>query len=352
MFNSFENISYSSATASIENNTDFSISGSSKKITFVAVDDELSISFDKIDLTGYEEISIQLYTTPNTGDIEEVFMVTIGSDEYEFGQKNSNNYFQHMLFDCSGYSDLDEIVITAKNTALVMFIDVLGYRKVGFDMDVDVIEALGAHISLDFEESTTITKSLSPGDRIIKVADKRYMNEDTQLLIGSETLELKSKDLDLKSPVAGTYATSTAISIKVPVKWGNYKKIDNDPVCGIVIYDKENKPIPVDEKISGGNARKIYLGDIFITIYVECSSDYKLHQLARQYEFKYGEQFVFLLDGQEVNIISIDSGIYTPDLIENKPRASYRYKVKPQPYTKSKRTKITTLTLTMESGSQ
>lgn len=350
MFYQFTNVTYNPTGVAITDNTDFSLSGSSKKFVFPLSGDEVSIQFDVTDLTSYEEISMQIYTTPNTGKKREVFSIFVNAVEYKFDELKDG--FNQILFDAN-YAALDEIKIVSNTSNLIMFFDLLGYRRVTFEsMDKDIIKALANHISLDYGVETTLSKYARKGDKEIDITDKRYLFENSSLLIdGVETVELKTKDGALKSGLSSAYNSGDSVKVIVPTAYGSHKKIDSNPVCGILIYDRNTRIIPTDLKTSDKiGKRKWFLGNLFIMIYIECGSDNKLLELARQYEFNYGEQFNFLLDGEMVGIDMLGNGFYTPDILGNIPRMSYRYMIQPQPYTKKSRTAIDTINLTMESG--
>lgn len=351
MFYEFQNMIYSSANCVITDNTDFSVSGSSKKIEFPSEGDELSIGFTSVDISGYDEISMQLYTTPNVGDKRNIITITIGTDTFSFDATSGKN-FNHILFDALPYTAIDEIKITSNVDGLVIFLDVIGYRQATFEnVDKDVLKALADHISLDFGQETTLRRSASSGSKQIYLTSRQYIFPHTRVLLSdTEEVDLVDRSGKLKTELTTGHSSGASVKIQVPVLWGNYKKIDNDPVCGILIYDRDTRKTPVHQQLNGVGKKKWYLGNIYILIYIECSSENKLLQVARQYEFKYGEQFSFLLDGQVVEISIEGAGEFSPSMIGNKPRMAYRYVIQPQPCLKSRRVAIDSLTLTMGSG--
>jgi hypothetical protein len=179
------------------------------------------------------------------------------------------------------------------------------------------------------------------------------MRENTVLLIDdAEEVTLNDSSGNLKQAIIGSYSSGDSVSIQVPVKWGKHKTIDNDPVCGIVLYDIDNlrREYVMQIMRQGYKKQKVFLHEIYLAIYLETHSEKKLFELIDQYEFNYGEQFNFILDGEQVELISINRGTLLINTLDAFPRMTYRYSFKPQPLTIKTRKQITTQTLTLELG--
>jgi hypothetical protein len=93
---------------------------------------------------------------------------------------------------------------------------------------------------------------------------------------------------------------------------------------------------------------KQYLGNLGILIYIDCNSKDKLFQLSREFNFKYGDEFQFLLDGEKVDIY-LENSIFADNYIGNNPRMAYYYRLQPQPHLLVDFGYIDDLTLTVES---
>lgn len=348
MFNSFENVLCSaSGTGSCEDNTDYSLSGTSK---LIKLDDgeSVTITFDEVDLSSYDEISMQLSITENIPP-EEMFSVTMDGVEYIFDYPGRG--WKIFLFEAR-YTNLSSIIITSKIDNFSMFLDVLGYRKVTFEsMDKDVIKALAGHVSLDFVDTTILSSQASVGDSKIYLESSKNMTKGTKLLLEqSEEVTLKSKDGSISGKITEQHAAGSLVEVLVPVRFGGDKEIDNNPVCGVLVYDRDSNRTYENVKTKDNYGKyKVYLGKVYVMIYIECYSEGKLLELSRQYEYNYGDEFTFLLDGQVVDIYAVDKGVYTPDLIGNTPRMSYKYAIKPQPYTRENSKALTDINLQLGS---
>lgn len=351
MWYQFENIIYTpSVGASESDNTDWSLSGVSKKFTFTNIGDTITIDFDLINLTLFEEISMQIYSTPNKNGNKDIFEIQIDGVDYSFDAMNKE--FKQILFDTAGLSALTKMVITSNVENLIMFFDLFGYRIASPGRNIEeVFKSIANTITLDYNASTVLTSKANIGTRQIRVADKKYMLENTIVKIGgTELAELDNKDGLLKRALSSSFSVGDTVEIICPVRYGDAKRIDNNPVCGIVLYDRQTtRPQYFMEKTKQGiTKRKAFNSKLYILIYLESSYENKLFELIDRFEYNYGEQFSFILDGQKVDLISIDSGSYLPSMIGNYPRMTYRYSFCPQPLTIKRRIPITTQNLTLE----
>ncbi len=340
------------AGASVANNTDWSISGTSKKFAFTSIDDEVVLTFTQVDVTSFDEISMQLYTTPNVNGNTDVLEIEIDGEVYSFDEMSKE--FHHILFDTTGLNDLTEIIFRAKVDNLVVFLDLLGYRKTNYGQNIeDVLSSIANKITIDYNVSTTLNANLSTGATKISVANSQYMRQNTMILIdNTEYAVLTDNNLNLQKPITGSFSSGDAVKIIVPIKWGDNKTINNDPVCGVLMYDLANRRKEyVNQYMQQGYVKKkVFLNEIYIIIYLECHSKKKLFEMIEKYEFNYGEQFNFILDGEKVELISVDSGTLLPDMIGNYPRMSYRYSFKPQPLLIERRKQIDDMTLNLSIG--
>jgi len=354
MFSEFETQVWSlSATGvAISNNTDFSIDGSSKKIVWTESEKSATLTFDSVDLSEWEEISVHLYVRGTLST--NLFTMTLSGETFTFTRKDfGNKDWTHMLIDCSKMTDTTSIVFTSIAADLTLFVDYAGYRKVTYNCDVDIIEALKSHINLDYGVSTTLTASAPIGTTsiaFIKSGIEGYVNDTTLMELDdgagtTETVSLINRSGLLSEATTSAFAIGNTARILCPVRSEDYDDIQPDPICGIVVYD-----LSVDKQLTtvytkNGSKLKQYLGDLGIAVYIDCKSLKKLLQMSREYNKKYGEEFQFLLDGERVNIYLSDESVFSDSIIGNNPRMMYYYRLQPQPYLYAGSEKMQTITL-------
>ena len=327
----------SDATAVIAANTDISIDGSSRRITWTTTSSAtVTIGFDSIDLSEWEELSFYIYL-PSALDDADVFSLTVDGNVFTF---NRNQYagsrWNHVLIDCSGMGAVTSIVLTCLIADLVLFIDYIGVRTVGYDMDVDVIEALKDHINLDYDVATTLSADAAVGDTEISLTSSAYMTDTSVLEIDDgagtvETVELINRSGELNVALTHAFSAGAEVRVICPVRSEDYDELEPDPICGIKIFDLSADRREDRIMMKNGFKVKEYLGNLGVMIYIDCNSKKKLLQMAREYNKRYGREFEFLLDGERVDIY-MESDLFAPDMIGNNPRMAYYYRIEPQPY--------------------
>lgn len=354
MFSEFSNQTWtpSAVSVTVEDNTDTSIDGSCKKITWsTAINESVVLGFDSVDLSDYEEISLYIRFKDLICD-GDFFRITIGTDDYDFSKNDlRRNMWNHILFDCHSLSDTSSITITSLVNDLVLMVDYVGYRKVTFDADLDVYMAFKNTISLDYDVSTTISSAVTAGDTSVMLASTAYVNDTSVLqLTGggvSEIIELNSKDGDLRTGLVNSYDVGSVVKVLCPVRGEDIDSVEPDPVCGVMIYDRiPNKELQI-QKIVNGSKVKEYLGQLGVLVYIDCNSKKKLLQLCRQFDQLYGSEFQLMLDGELVELY-MDTSLFADDAIGNNPRMAYYYILESQPYLYANKGEITNLTLTYE----
>jgi len=344
----------SATGVTVTNNTDTSIDGSSKRMVFTAVGATVTVSFDSIDLSDYEELSLHLYLRDTL--YENIFTVTIGSNVYTFTREEFiRNRWNHILFECSTFTTpVTSIVFANLVPDLTLFVDYIGYRRVTYNCDIDIINALKAHINLDYDVSTTLTNAASAGDTEVSL-DRTgivdYITDHSVIEIdnGSGTTErvtLIDKDGNLLEPLENSFASGSVVEVLCPVESEDYDDVQADPICGIKVIDMKVDRQSTVMVAKNRSLIKEYLGALGVVIYIDCSSKKKLLQLAREYNRKYGKEFQFLLDGEQVEIY-LDTSVFTEDVIGNNPRIAYYYNLEPQPYLIANDPRIELLTLSM-----
>jgi hypothetical protein len=335
MFLEFENQEFAPSTpsVSITNNTDTSIDGSSRMITWEdAQYENVTISFDAIDLSDYEEISMYIYCG-DTLAATNLFYITINGVDYSFRRSDiRRGRWQHILFDCSSMGEISSIKITSLVENLVMLVDYIGYRRVGDDCDVDIVKALQSHINLDYDVETVLKEAIEAGAERVALISKNYVTDNSVIEIddGAGTIEevtLISEDGETAAPIQNDFPVGSVVRIICPVLKEDYDSVEPDPVCGIKVYDMQAEKDPTIEKMTGKVKLKEYLGTIGIIIYIDCAFKKKLLQLAREYNRKYGSEFQFLLDGELVDIYQSSQPIFSDDVIGNNPRIAYYYNI-------------------------
>lgn len=344
----------SDGTVAIENNTDISIDGSSKKITWTATDEaSVTIGFDEIDPGLWEEISLHIYLAGQLTD-DDLFKVTIDGEDFTFDRTDLRfSQWNHIIFDCSDMDPITEITITSLLTDLILFVDYLGVRKVTYNCDVDIIEALKDQITLDYDVATILSADADAGDENISLTSSAYVSGTSILELDDgagteETVELINTSGDLNAALTNSFSSGDEVRVICPIRSEDYDEVEPDPICGIKVFDVTAERREDIEMLKNGIKIKEYLGTIGIAIYIDCSFKKKLLQLVREYNRKYGNEFRFLLDGERVDIY-MDNSVFADGFIGNNPRMTYYYRIEPSPYLFAKCTPRTTDTITADS---
>jgi hypothetical protein len=354
MFSEFANQTWtpSSASVVITNNTDMSIDGSSKKIVWTSAQGQyVDIGFDEVDLSSYEEISFHIFFQDLFAD--EIFSITIETDTYIFKKSEfRRRMWNHILIDCSSYTGVSNIRVASMVSNLVLFVDYVGYRKATYNCDIDIIQALKSHITLNYGVTTSLIADASAGDTTIALESENYITDTSVLEIdnGSGTIEtvyLLNKSGELVNPLNNNFSEYDEVRVICPVLGEDFEDLEPDPVCGIKVYDVDTEKRKDIIKLKDSSKTVEYLGNLGIIIYIDTQHKKKLLQMSREFNKKYGSEFQFLLDGEQVEIY-LDSDTFTEDVIGNNPRKAYFYRIEPQPYLYAKDPQITTINLTTE----
>lgn len=349
---------------SISNFTDYSIDGSCKAIYWAPIDPvaerEVTFTFNSVTLSDYEEISLYIYCVRiNISSNEELFQIDVGDQTLTFDINNMKaRCWNHILIDCTKMTDpVTEMVFTNLCDTVMIFVDYAGYRKVGYDCDIDIINRLKSHINLDYDVETTLLADADTGDLSIEIdlsGINDYVTSTSVLELDDgagtiETVELIDTSGSLKNAIVNTFVTGDTVRVICPVRSEDYDDVQPDPVCGISVYDiGVDKQLTTVPMISGDKIRE-YLGNLGVVIYIDCNSKKKLLQMSREYNKKYGKEFQFLLDGEQVEIY-LDSSVFSDDVIGNNPRMAYYYRIEPQPYIVATDPEITSITMTIQSS--
>lgn len=362
MFNEFQNqiwIESDDSLVTVSNNTDVSISGASTSIVFAtAANEYVDLNFTGVDMSLWQEILMYVYVKDQL-TADDILRITINGTNYDFGRNDlsRSGKWKQILFDCSNMGVIYSIRFTSLVANLTLFVDYVGYRKSDYNMDIDLITALKSHINLDYDVATTLTADADPGDESISVNSIAYLMDKSfiELEDGSgniesaQVYEKSGTSITLGGAITGTYSTGDEVRIVCPVRAEDYDSVEPDPICGIKIYDKSANRTPDILVTKNGSKYVEYLGNLGIIVYLDCNSKKKLLQLSREYDSKYGEEFVFLLDGDLVTAYMEGTPTYTDAIIGNNPRIAYYYRIEPQPYEVVNFGFIDTLTLTVQS---
>ena len=354
MFTELQNqVWTNSATGTvITNNTDTSIDGSSKKLVFTLPNAWAKVTFTSFDLSQWEEISFHVFVRDTL--YNDLFSITIGGETFNYTKSElKRNQWNHLLIDCSGMSASTEFTITCLANNLTMFIDYIGYRKVTYNADIDIINALKSHINLDYGVSLTLAEDALVGDTSISLTSTNvqgYITDTSILEIddGSgtiETVELIDKSGNLSEALTNNFSSGDEVRIICPVRSEDYESLEPDPICGIKVFDMTAMKQLTVQKTKNNSKIKEYLGALGVMVYIDCSSKKKLLQMAREYAKKYGDEFTFLLDGEQVEIF-MESDNFIDDVIGNNPRKAFYYRIEPQPYLYAKSQSLGTINLT------
>lgn len=360
MFTELQNqVWTTSATGvAISNNTDMSIDGSSRKIVWSEAGRTATVTFTSVNFSAYEELSLYIYLQDTLST--DLFTITVGGQVYTFQRSEfRRRHWNHILIDCSGLTTGTTLVFTNIATNLTLFVDYIGYRSVTYNCDVDIITALKAHINLDYDVSTTLATAATAGDMVVDLTRttlQDYITDTSVIEIDNgagttEIVELIDKEGNLATPLTNSFSAGSTVEIICPVRSEDYDELEPDPICGIKVYDmnveKQAEMIP----IKNGSKVKEYLGALGIVIYIDCRNKKKLLQMSREYNRKYGKEFQFLLDGEQVEIY-LDSSSFSDSIIGNNPRMAYYYKLEPQPYLLATGVAIDDLTINIGIASQ
>jgi hypothetical protein len=357
MFTEFTNQVFTPEDSSVvvSNETDSSVDGSSRKIVWTsALNKTCTISFTSIDLSTWEEISLYLYIKPLLTSAN-IFRITVNGVDYDFSQAEfTQNRWCHLLFDCSGMNAITTITITSLVDNLTLYIDYLGYRKVTYNMDIDIVTALKAHINLDYNVSTTLSANVAAGADSITLTNGVYVTDTSIIELDNgagviEEVELLNREGGLVNPTVHAFSSGNEARVICPIRAEDFDSLQPDPVCGVKIYDVSVDKQDTVEHTKNGSKIKTYLGSLGIIIYIDCSNKKKLLQMAREFQFKYGKEFQFLLDGEQVDIY-MESSVFADNMIGNNPRMAYYYRLEPQPYLYLNRGNIELLNLSISSG--
>ncbi len=352
MFVEFENQTWTPSDASVvaSVNSDFSIDNNSRKIVWTeGINQTMTITFDSVLLSDYEEISFYLSQSSviTPGDL---YTITVDGEDYSF--TNMVHKWNHILIDCSGIGATTTIVITSLIDDLTLFIDVLGYRRTSHNADIDVLQAVKNTISLSYGVSTTLSANAAVGATSISLNSTAYINNSSALELddGAGTTEivyLTNKQGALQSATVNAFSSGDTVTVLCPTVMDDYDNIEPDPICGVTVYDMQTGTDVITEHFENGAAKKVYTGSLGVCIYIDCSSKKKVLQLSREFQFKYGDCFRMLLDGEQVSVW-LEESRFVDDLIGNNPRIAYYYEIEPQPYTVHKIVPITSLSLEVE----
>ena len=355
-FYSFETITWTpeDGTVVVSDNTDYSFDGtSSKKLVWSDADKKVTIGFDSVTLSGYEEISLQIHQR-NLLASGDTFKITVDSVVHTFDKlPRFGNGWAHVLLDCSSMGATTTIEIESLVDDLTLFIDYLGYRKTTHDRDLDVIEAIKAAISLDYDVATTITADVAASATSIALASKAYIYDSTVLRLDdgagtTEDVALINRSGRLKTGLTNAFSAGDTVTALCPVELQDYDDLEADPLCGVMVYDKQTNKMDTQVPTVNKMKKKQFTGPLGVLVYIDCSSKKKLLQLAREYDYMYGERFCIILDGEQVDVI-LDNSQFTDNTLGNNPRVAYFYNVEPQPYLIAKGIPLTSLTVTPES---
>ena len=358
MFKEFTNQVYTPDIGIVvSDNTDTFIKGPlSKRMEWVdAENKKCIISFDEINLSDYEEITLYVLQKRVLSS-NSLFSFKINGKEYYFSNASIQGEWMQILIDCSELGNTSEIEITSLVPNLVLFTNLLGYRKVGYDKDVDLLESFRQTIQLTYNVETTLMEDVSIGDTNISLASFSYIYETTMLVLDDgvkqETVSLEDMDGNLVLPLTQNFlAAETIVKAICPTLIEGINSIEPDPIVGISVSDINVDKQYLEEPVHTKYITKMFTGELGIQVYIDTRSKLKFLELVTEYKHKYGEGFYILLDGERV-CVKLDTTNFFDRVIGNNPRLSFFYYVEPQPTLISRpNPKITDAVVTGESVS-
>lgn len=320
----------------IDDISHFTIDGDAKSVMFglQSKNEWAEVAFDEIDFNDFEELVFHIYYQAKLGP-PPVFKLTIGGKEYFFDKPSSSRDYSFIIIDASGLGKVSSMRITSLMESTVIFIDVLGARKTDYScMDTDLIHALKNHIALDYEVETSLEADVPVGAKQISLKSMAYIFDTTMLQLEEggikENVALVDAVGHLRKPLENAFTASAIVRALCPTVTEEETERQYDPICGIAVYDMSTSKEDVMIYTKTGQKRKRFLGRLGIHIYIDCVSKQKVIQLTRQYQQKYGERFIFLLDGERIEL-RCESTIFIDNEIGNNPRKSFFYRCDPQP---------------------
>jgi len=360
MFREFSNQTWTTSVtgATVTDNTDESIDGTSKKLVFTEADAWALNTFSEVNLSSWEELTLQIYVRSSLVQ-GNLFKITVNGQDYTFKRMPKKGWY-FIPIDCQGWPAISTIKFTALVSGVTMFVDLIGYRKVTYDsMDFDIVEAIKNAISLNVGETKTLSTDATSGSKQIILTNKSYLTNTSMLRLTdgstSEVVQLQKIDGTLSKPLVNAYdKDTTVVTLLCPVVSEENPDIESDPVCGVLISDmgssNEDVVVPMKGFSSQGAKLKRYLGSLQVTVYIDCSHKKKLMSLCRQFDDANGDSFYILLDGEKVELYQEASPVSTPETdLGNLPRKAYFYSIEPQPITVFTKREIETITIDIDS---
>lgn len=351
---------WTASNATVTDDINLSIDGSSKKMVFSAINGYVNVAFTPVDVSKWEEIGCYLYIGKEVGVSGELLKITVGGNDYTIDTEQIGNIkangFNFLLIDSTVLSTISSLRFTSLIADLTIYVDYLFHRQVTYDtMDSDIGEALEDEISLDYGVATTLSASCVAGDTLVSLASMVYLFENTQLIIDEglgteEEVVLADKEGNLLEVLKYSHSAGAVVTALCPVVFGKFDTIEYNPVVGIVVKGRSAAQDFFVSQMLGGRKLKKHLGELSLTIYIECTSEIKALSLARQFDDKYGDSFKFMLDGEFVDAY-LENSLYVGSELGGLVRITYDYTLVPQAVSNIVGVPIDTLTLNLESNS-
>ncbi|WP_411821219.1 hypothetical protein [Leptospira sp. 'Mane'] len=360
MFKEFEDQIWTTSgiEATVDDNTDESLDGVSKKIVFSESGAWALSTFTALDLAEYEEVTLQIYVK-STLSRGEIFKIEINGNEYAFTRSKTG--WNHILIDCQNWEDeVSTIKFTSLIGATVLFVDLIGCRKVTYDsMDFDAVDAVKNKIQLNYDVNTTLTSDATASSTSISFVPNDYIKELTVLRltdgVTTEDVQLASESGTLTAALINSYdKDTTVVTAFCPIVSEEDEITEADPICRVIVSgndsDSEDVIVPMKGVSFQGGKLKRHLGALKLAIRIDCSSKKKLMSLSRQFENNCGDSFHVLLDGERVELRKTLEPVSTFEPEEDiLPNRSYFYSIDPQPLTVSTKREIETINIDIDS---
>lgn len=336
-------------------NTDWSLSGTSRRLDFTVLNAQVTATFSSVNLALWEELTLYVYVSRRLTSLTEVLRITVDGEDFDLPRQTRDTW-QHILINAADRGAVTTIVFKSLLDEQTAFIDLLGVRKYDPETaDSDIADAFKAAIDLDYGVTTTLAAAASAGDTSISLTSDAYVFNTSRLRITdgvhTEDVDLLTTAGDLKNALAYSYASGSTVTVICPVETESRDGIEPDPVCGVNVMQVTTEGFsrrPID--LVGSSKIKRFLGEATIQVYVDCQSKLKTLSLSRQYQASCGDKFSIILDGEVFDVyLDYDQFLDRTDA-GNNPRMSWFYKVEPSPFTMETLVPVTDFTYDIQPG--
>ncbi len=342
MYQSLANQSWavSGATVTTAANTDCSLSGSSRKISWTNGENATAtLSFTSVTLSDWEELTMQLWLSPRLTWEDGILRITVDGEDLDIARPKGAPGWTHVLINCRSMGAVTSIVFKSLIPDLVVFVDVAGVRKQSnATMHRDVTDALENAISLSYGVSTTLSAAAAVGAQSISLTSSQYVFNTSQLRLTNggttEVVQLMTRSGKLKTALTNAFPSGATVTVLCPTVREDADGIEPDPVVGVNLIDlATGEPGLVAVDTVAGSVLKKFLSAIVVQVYIDCTSKDKVLELSAEFQNSFGREFRLQLDGEFFDVYLESEEFIDRTEAGNNPRKSWMYRIDPQPAT-------------------